>query len=466
MFFPVGFFKRPMVVFTAMLFILAIFIPLALPSTVFGDFNTDGETWIKRGWTFGVNFDTPNVIGSWKSNADSETFTVTGKFGAFSGVTFAVFTEYRYALYVDGSSTPIQRKPLDGSWFDAPKASVSYNKWFYLQPWTTKVKTDGDVRLKVVIEVKIYDYLQTHTYSDPNDLAWDGANVLSGAGAIYLPASEIAKSPFEAGETPQLYVETGFSGGDGWTIYRFPPTDRTDLDQTGVAIKSLGDNIKGTYVGVTVGSDWFKVDSTNRWKFELWNNYFARVSEEILAIDDRERAPIITDISWVNNGDSLSYTVTIEETYNTLSDINVAAWYSYGGGTSMPGDDTESWILQNVQYPIIGGTSTFTVYPKSNIQGLIIVKVIAYDIDGRPSTPDYESFSVDNDGTDPTPPPYEQPFVWTTSALIISVLLVLGIVAIMWFAPVGINIKLILVMIIGIAGAVLVWLAGTLQLGG
>ena len=97
---------------------------------------------------------------------------------------------------------------------------------------------------------------------------------------------------------------------------------------------------------------------------------------------------------------------------------------------------------------------------------MIVVKIIAYDIDGRPSSPGYESFSVSNNGTVPEDPPIEQPFVWTTLAVILSAILILGIVAIMWFAPVPMNIKIILVMIIGIAGAILVWLFGTLQVGG
>jgi len=467
--FPAGFFKRPMVIFTVSLFILGIFIPMAIPGSLFDSWNTSGDTWVKRGWETGINFDTPNIIGAMKSNADSEIFTITGKI-RLDSATGAIFSNYRYALYVDGESTPTQRFPSDGSWQNPGSAIIMDGSWHYFQPWTTNVKTDGDLRLKVVMELDYYDYLQHWIYSNADSsefpIPWDGAQVLTGMGAIYLPTSEIAKSPFEAGESVNVFVKTGFTGGEGWTVMVRPPADRTDIDQTPITIKTLGDNLE-TYISVTVGNDWFKVGSNNQWKVELWNQYFERNYDEILTIDDRERAPIITDISWVNNDDSFTYTVTVEETYNTLSFINVDAWYSYGGGTTMPGSgDTESWILQDVHYPVTGGTATFTAYPKSNIQGLIVVKIIAYDIDGRPSSPGYESFSVSNNGTVPEDPPIEQPFVWTTLAVILSAILILGIVAIMWFAPVPMNIKIILVMIIGIAGAILVWLFGTLQVGG
>jgi len=467
--FPVGFFKRPMVMLTVMLFVFAIFIPMAIPGSIFDSFNTEGFVMDHHGVKIGVDFDTANIIGAFTSNADSETFTITGKYMPDGGQVSWLFKSYRYKLYVDGSDNPIQKFPADNSWIDW--TSIDYpDTWNYFQPWTTSQKTDGDVRLKVVLEYKLYDFVFiTHVYDDntPDLLGWDGANVLSGQGAIYLPASEIDKSPFEAGESVNVFVKTGFTGGAGWTVMLRPPADRTDLlSAYPITIANIGDN-KETYVDITVGADFFKISSTNQWKVELWNQYFDRNYDEILTIDDRARAPIITDISFVNNGDSFSYTVTVEETYATLSFINVDAFYTYGGGTTMPGSgDTESWILQDIHYPVTSGIATFTVYPKANIQGDVVVKVIAYDVDGRPSTPDYESFTVSINGTVPIPPPIEQPFVWTTSAVIVSALLVLGIVAIMWFAPIPINIKIILVMILGIAGAILVWLFGTLQIGG
>jgi len=308
---------------------------------------------------------------------------------------------------------------------------------------------------------------QTHTYSDTDDIAWDGMNLLSGAATIFLPQSEIDKSPFESGETANVYYTTGFTGGLGWTIWARPPRDRTDISQEVITLKTGIPDNRESFLGVTIGADWYKAGSLNGWSIELMNPYFPRAETTILAIDDRERAPIVTDISGVNNGDSFSYTVTVEETYAALNFISVDAWYSYSEGTSKPGStDTESWIMDDVSYPISGGVATFTVYPKSNIQGLIVVEVVAYDIDTRPSAPSYESFVVNNNGTKPGGDPVEQPFVWTTSAVITAALLVLGIVAIMWFAPIPMNMKIILVMILGIAGAILVWLFGTLQIGG
>ena len=469
MLFPAGFFKRPMVVLTVMLFMFGIFVPMALPGSLFDDFNTTGETWIKKGFEFGTNFDTPDIIGSWQSDSDSETFTITGK--VRPGAEFSplsVFKSYRYALYVDGSSLPVQRYPSDSTWITFPGTISFSDDWRNLDSWTTSQKTTGDVRLKVFLEVKIFDIYQTVEYTDTSEIAWDGANVLSGVGAIYFPQSEIDKMPFEAGETANIFVKTGYTGGVGWTVMLRPPADRTDLlSQYPITLATYGDN-KETYLGVTVGVDWFKIGSNNQWRVELWNQYFDRNYDEILTIDDRERAPLITDISYVNNDDSFTYTVTVEQTYTTLSYINVDAWYSYDGTTTMPGSgDTESLIFQDLHFPISGGTSTFTVYPKANIQGTIVVKVIAYDIDGRPSSPDYESFVVSNNGTAPLDPPVSQPFVWTTSALIITALLILGMVAILWFLPVkSFYIKFILVVIIGTAGSYFVWLAGTLQLGG
>jgi len=231
----IAFFRKPMVLFTLSLFVLGIFIPMAIPGSLFDSFNTTGE---KNSNTHGLtvypNFDTANIIGAFTSNADSETFTITGT-AIRSNIASWTLKAYRYKLYVDGSDSPVKKFPSDDSWISVPIGDITtINYLYYLQSWTTSQKTSGDVRLKVVIEYKSYDSIGiTHEYTIAGDdsavISWDGANVLSGSGAIYLPASEIDKSPFEAGETTHVFVKTGFTGGAGWTVMLRPPADRTDL---------------------------------------------------------------------------------------------------------------------------------------------------------------------------------------------------------------------------------------------
>ena len=336
--------------------------------------------------------------------------------------------------------------------------AITSGKTYYMQSWNFNLKGNVVGEVRVEMEVHI-GYL----YGDYHDrLGYDEANLRSGAGDIHLPASQLG--PFEEGQTVEIYVKTGYDPSGTWPVKVYPPADRTDLPQTGTLIKTLGDDTE-TYVSWTVPSGAFKVGSSNAWKVELWNSFFSYGFDQILTIDQLDRAPLITDIAVQNNGDSMTYTVTCEQTYAALDHVTVYAWYSYGSTTMMPPtSDTESWIDYAAQYPISGNQATFTVTPK-NMDGTIVVKVIAYDVDGRPSTPDYESIVVENGETDDDGDPLTQNFVWTTMAVIMLALTALAIFAILIWLPAPMNIKTIMIIAVAALGALLVWLLGTFQLG-
>lgn len=456
---PIVFLKKPIVLFVIAILALVIIVPWAMPSGIFDDWNTSGDTWSKRGLEFGDNFNKADYVGSWLPNMDSETFTITGMVRYKTAITGAIFTDYRYALYVDGSSEVKDRYPSDGSWIDVPFQIGEPYEWYYLQTWSDEVKSNDNIRLKVVLEVKIYDYFQTFTYSDPTDLAWDGAYLKSGRGEIYLPAGQLG--PFEEGETVNLYVRTGFTNGAGWYVKIYPPVDNP-VSGYPKTIETISDD-RQVYVHWTVPSGAFQIGSTNEWRAELWNQYFDVGFEQLFTIDQHERAPVISSVIENINDDSVTFTVNCNMTYAALSHIIVYAWY--GEGTTMPStSDTEDWVQYGLQYPVSGNQATFNLYPKAtHIDGTIIVKIILADVDGRTSTPSYSSIIIDGGEPGPGPDPLEQPFVWTTTALLLAVLIVLAIIALMFFAPVGWDIKIIMAAVIGIAGAALVWLAGTLQ---
>jgi len=190
----------------------------------------------------------------------------------------------------------------------------------------------------------------------------------------------------------------------------------------------------------------------------------------LLSIDDIARAPIISEITTVDNGDSYTFTVTTERTYAEVQSISVCSWYAYGGGFGMPArSDTESWIDMDVSYPVSGNIATFTVTPK-NMDGTIVVYVTAYDGQdgtGRPSAPEYFTFIVKDGSTkNINNDPLTQPFIWTLVLIIIAAVLVLAIAAIWtfgWYAKVKWYVLLILSAIVGIIGSLVfyyAWMGG------
>jgi hypothetical protein len=453
---------KTVAVVLVLVFVFAAFVSIANPGTVFDGWNTTGETWQKRGWDFKVNFDTINVIGSWKDGFQTETFTITGAI-AYKSITGANPLQYRYSLYIPGTDTPIQQT----AWTGVGGALIADYAWHYMAPYTTSIPTSGKVSLLVVMEVKIFDYLQTFTYSDPSDLAWDGAQVFSGAGAIELHSS--TPSPREEGDTASFYIETGYTGGVGWDVMVQPPALRTDLDQSPRIIKHLGDNIfGGTIVSWTVPAGAFKESTNplmNEWKALLVNQYFVQSWTSVFSIDQYERMPLITDVKATLMDTGVTYVVTCEETYAPLGGVLVNAWYSYGGTTKPGPTDTQSWLIRDLHVPISGNTATFSV-SGGNTKGTIMVEIIAYDTGGRTSLIDYDAFEWDGIAPVIIPPPYEQGFIWTTTAIIIAVIGSLACVALFIippFWPIA-PWKIIGAIIIAILTALLCYLAGTLQL--
>lgn len=459
---------KTLAVMLVLAFVFSGFYTMATPASIFDGWNTTGEIKDSSGIKTGIDSNKPEYVGSWLPNLNSETMVFTGKVFVSYTATQG-FKSYRYALYVQGSETVKQRYPPDGSWVDYPIGNVfgawgilnvgASNRWHTLQPWSTEIKSEGNIHIKVVIEYKSGDILfQTHTHSEPNDLGWDGANIQDGYCDIYIRPSD-NQGPFEEGDTAKVYAKTGYAGVDGWFVAFQPPADRTDLDQTLNIVQTLENNIPGTILSIEIPTGAYKDESTNRWELQLWNKFFMQKFTYLLSIDDIARAPIISEITTVNNGDSYTFTVTTERTYAEVQSISVSSWYAYAGGFGMPArSDTESWIDMDVSYSVSGNNATFTVTPK-NTDGTIVVYVVAYDGPsgtGRPSAPKYFTFIVKDGSTDDIDNnPLTQPLIWTLLLIIIAAVLVIAIAAIWtfgWYAQVKWYVLLILSSIVGIVG--------------
>ena len=416
------------------------------PAGLWSDWDTTGEMWEKRGSDYWIDTNKPEYVGSWLPNRDSETITIQGRY-QLGDWTVAQLNSYRYALYIEGSDTPLKRFPTDGTWITFGWEFTTNMQ--YLQSWSVEVKTEGAVKLKAVMEVKIKDYFQIYTYSDPEDLAWDGAKVISGFGDIFIP-SNLPQGPFEEGGTAKVYVKTGYSGGKGWYAALHPPADRTDLDQTPDVIKTLGDNVQ-TIVDIPIPVGAWKEGSSNKWEAQLYNNFFPYKFTYVLSIDDEDRAPLITDVTTVNNGNSISFTVFTNRTYMEVAKVEVCAWYSYGGFGMPARTDTESWIMMDMPFPVVNDTATFTVYPK-NMDGTICVYIVAYDTEMRPSAPKLTTFVVEEGKTDDIKnDPASQPWVWTFLAVACVALMVIATAAVWilgWMYKWPIYVMVILTLII------------------
>jgi hypothetical protein len=429
---------KTVAVVLVLVFVFAAFVSIANPGGVFDGWDTTGKKGEGRGYTWEITTSKTDYIGSWMPDMSSESFAVQGKY-QLTHYSLAEIKSYRYALYVSGSDEVVKRWPTDGSYIPISWATP-IGTWFNGVMWSDSIKTDGTVRLKFTMDVVINDYFTDHYYDGK---AWDGARLNSGYGDIFIPANQ-PQGPFEEGEKATVYVHTGYSGTAGWMVYLAPPADRTDIDQTPQLIKNLGNDLS-TQVDITIPIGAFKAGSSNKWEAQLCNQFFFPYKfTYALTIDQHEWQPIITSISTVNNGNSYRFTVITNRTYQEITSRT----------------DTESWIDMDRPYPVSNNVATFTVTPK-NMDGTIVVWVIAYDSDMRPSAPKYITFVVEEGRTDDIDnDPLTQPWVWTDMAIITVIVIVLIVAAIWAFGLYG-QVKWYILMalsaIVGILGALVIF---------
>ena len=410
---------------STLVIILAVVAMLALvasPLTISG-WNTDGEEGSSHGYTFKVNLTKDKYVVSWKSNVDSEDITATVTVKRTAVITGAIVQGVRLNFYVNGQL--IDSKPTATGYYGMPHISVwEGGHWYLMAAATTHVKGNMPGKLTVKAQVKIADPFG----NVDKELAWDGAYLKSGKGSVYLSGDQ---GPFETGSTATVAIETGYSP-DGWTAKLYPPMDRADLSSP-IDTKTF-ENDKRTTWSIKIQDGWFKAGTSNEFRVELWNDYFEEGFTQIFAVDDLSRIPVITDIAVQNNGDSMTYTITANRTYANLDKVTVWAWYGYGGTTMPSTEDTESWVLYAADYSFSGNTATFEVKPK-NQDGTIVVKAVAYDVDGRTSEPYLTSVIVKAGSTSQGGNPNNGQFLWTTPviALVAGAIAIPGII--IAFAP-------------------------------
>ncbi|MDD3962245.1 MAG: hypothetical protein PHT77_10325 [Bacteroidales bacterium] len=438
-----AFLKKPVVILAIIVVLLiTVLSPFATTGGIFDEWNTTGETEANEyGITGAVTFNKANYIGSWLSNMDSETMTIQGKLKfTNTGYELPTVGGWRYLLYQEGNDVPIQKFPSDGYYQPGGQTSVTWDTWIYFESWSTEVKSDGTIRLKVVMEFEggaywddggLFGFAEWKDIPGPFSLGWDGAYLKSGRGEITLSGSQ---GPFEEGSTATVTVRTGFTGGAGWFVKLYPPASRTDLTTTTIA--TLGDDVvKNVEIPIKDGYYTESLNpADNEFRVELWNNYFDVGFQQLFAVDSLDRIPIIVDVAEINNGDSITYTITMEATYAAIQGIKVYAWYSYGGTTMPSTADTESWVLYDKTYT---GASTvsFTVYPKSSLDGTITVKCFAFDVGGRVSEPEYMSIVVEDGKTTPGDDPLTPEMYWSWQVIALLALAAIAFIGIINFLP-------------------------------
>ena len=408
--------KAGALVLTVLLLVAGMYV---FTATATVDSWTEGGIGLAHGWDGRGTLSDTDYATSWISNADSEDITYQGEFMIDETFTFHQPTKYYYVAELNGAQ--LARYPSTGYIDDIPQHLVWVrDKWYNLDVWTFNVKGEVVGQLKVYTVMHLDGGFLYDNWED--EFGWDGAYLHSGRGEIFAYGD---KGPFEEGEAAQIFVRTGFTNGNGWTVKLYPPADRTDLSTQ--TLKTLADDDEDI-ISITVQSGWFKEGSTNEFRVELWNHLFSVGFDHFFSIDDRELAPGTPTITKSWTGSTATFQISSVATYKDIDKFVVWAWY--GGRTKPSLDDGESWILYSKDYPatatIDGDTFTTTVTIEAkNKDGNVVIEVVARDPDGRNSGPAIAQLIVENGGFDDTDDDFEQPFIFS---VLVGVLMIIGII--------------------------------------
>lgn len=383
-------------------------------------FSTESQDTSAKGYTYHVEFTKDTYATSWKSGADSEEISFKARAMRTATITGAEIKGIRFNLYLEGAL--FMQIPSASTWIDTADLNFwETNKWIDMAARSIPVKGELVGKLVLKGQFKVSD---NWPYPDTElERATDGAYLKSGVGSIECYEGTDGTTPsFEIGSTVKLLVNTGYSGGRGWEIEGNAPSDRGDVTFDNPLYK-LTDGLKNKIIEIKVGMDWFKVGSTNEYRFYLNNCLFSEGFTQAFIVDDLAKAPIILSIEESNNGNSFTYTVKCEKTYAELDHVSIWAWYAYGGTTMPDPTDTESWIVYAGEYSISSNIATITITPKGGLAGTVCTKIVLYDVDGRASDQTVKQFITTAEGeTDKGGNTFTQPFIWSTAVYIVLII--------------------------------------------
>jgi len=441
--------------------IAVILIGVVAPMTSLDGWNTSGEIGAIRDFEGRVTLSKTNYVSSWKTNGGSEDIVATIDVRKVVVASLHLIDKYRYVA-TDTTGRVIKTHPINADeWITPPPVHFpTKNEWYHLETWIFQIpaQTTGQLTISLFVETH-WDWGADSTTGD-GSMGWDGANIKSGEGELRITSGEGA---YEEGEDVSVFVKTGWA--DSWHLKLYPPSTRPGLFSA-YEIKQFDNDIQET-IKIRIQPGWFKEGDkdNNIFKLVLNTGLFEYAHIELFTIDDHERAPGTPVLTFTTNDDILHIRATAESTYRPIEEIVVWAWY---GGSTMPAlSDTESWILYDASYtPENSGhnyTIDFDVNAKVNKDGPVVIRVIAFDEDGRSSDHaflraivkdgefDEVDYGRDTDG-----------FQWTiTTILIILLTLFLLYIVAIKIPGIPYDKRFILIVIIGSIGLVLTYLAGT-----
>lgn len=286
----------------------------------------------------------------------------------------------------------------------------------------------------------------------------DEVNLLSGAGSVEIDTSTTV---FEEGETVPIVVDTGFSGkamgtDQGWELRVYEPGSGQ-----AIATYPIPDDRAGYEIDFTVPNGAYNANGDNMWTIKLWNTLFNQAEEDFFAVgegmsDDGPSRPTVSfDKMSYEKGDEV--VVTLESEPNPDGNDEVYEFYvkAYYGNSEV--NSVSSALPGYVQAQ---GQQAQISFIANRADVYVTVEATAFDAPhGQGGLPS-ETREVTVYLQDADPNPDDDVFGIDLADVIIIVLLVSVFSILGVFIPAPIAIRVLLV-IIGIALAVLYWAFAT-----
>jgi hypothetical protein len=390
------------------------------------------------------------------------------------------FFEYRYKVYINNVN--VATFPASGYYSFTKAVTIELkDTWVpvQLEPGSYRVLGSNFGEITVELEAAFemghsdmwgwkIDYKQ-----DFAKMSKDGAYLKSGVGIVEMGGA--LGDVIVEGTDATFFLQTGFTHGTGWDVFIYPPGDKPRVSYRGDGFGGQDGFYKTVKFKVPIG--WFIPNGNNEVRIDLWNRLWSESQTTFFVIDKAELAPTLTSLTWNTDyvgGSPVIVNAVAEPNPTTLSPIIKFHIYAYFGAPgTLPGSGfATEFIINGVDYPATANAVQFTFTIPEGRGDTLSVKVVAIDATGRASDGQWKSMNVINTndpndtGGDQTGNP-SYPFMWNIEAIIIAIIGILSIVGIFLLLPPMYppDMKKIIIMtIIGIITAVLVYLAGTLQM--